>query len=62
MIENRTIWTDVISFIKQTPNLLGYDVIQAAQAQIINFHNPMLVLDMIGAPRYSWQGTKDKGN
>ena len=59
MVENKTIWTDVISFIKGTPNLLGYDVIQAAQAQIINFHNPMLVLDMIGAPRYSWQGTKD---
>lgn len=59
MTNERTIWSDVISFIKATPNLLGYDVIQAAQAQIIDIQSPILVLDMIGAPRYSWQGTKD---
>ena len=59
MNNERTIWSDVISFIKATPNLPKYDVIQAAQAQIIDIQSPVLVLDMIGAPRYSWQGTKD---
>ena len=60
MVSERTIWSDVISFIKKTPNLpTEYDVIQAAQAQIIDIQSPILALDMIGAPRYSWQGTND---
>lgn len=59
MVNERTIWSDVISFIKATPNLPDYEVIQAAQAQIMQLQKPMLVLDMIGVPRYSWQGTKD---
>ena len=59
MVNERTIWSDAISFIKATPNLTGYEVIQSAQAQVINPNISMLVLDMVGAPHYSWQGSKD---
>ena len=59
MIEERTIWTDVISFIAATPGISDYEIVQAAQAQVINPNKKTLVLDMIGSPHYGWQGSKD---
>ena len=59
MKTERNIWTDIISFIKKTPGIDGYEVLQSAQAQLIKQSRNALILDMIGAPNLSWQGNKD---
>lgn len=59
MKTERNIWTDIISFIKATPGIDGYEVLQAAQAQLIKPNQKVLILDMIGVPNLSWQGNKD---
>ena len=62
MKTERNIWIDVISFIKSTHGIEGYEVLQSAQAQLIKQSPKALILDMIGAPNLSWQGNKDVSN
>lgn len=63
MYTEQTIFTDVISFVNAGLLKLNYsnwNVVQSGQPKITALKRPIIIIDMISAPRYGWQHIKEK--